>query len=116
MPPPELEQFVVTVNAPRPLTCFNNPDRFWHIASRPERTEAIKQHLIAGTLSAKRSAGTPSPRLRMQELWRDGDLGCSMSRIEQPGPRRPLIFASTTGYTSTRLPVGVDRSAGPLVR
>jgi hypothetical protein len=32
---------------------FNDPDRFWHIASRPERTEVIKQHLIAGTLSAK---------------------------------------------------------------
>ena len=32
---------------------FNDPDRFWHIASRPERTDVIKQHLIAGTLSAK---------------------------------------------------------------
>ena len=32
---------------------FNNPDRFWHIASWPERTEAIKKHLLAGTLSAK---------------------------------------------------------------
>ena len=32
---------------------FNDPDRFWHIASRAERTEVIKQHLIAGTLSAK---------------------------------------------------------------
>jgi 2-polyprenyl-6-methoxyphenol hydroxylase-like FAD-dependent oxidoreductase len=31
---------------------FNDPDRFWHIASRPERTEVIKKHLIAGTLSA----------------------------------------------------------------
>jgi len=32
---------------------FNNPDRFWHITSRPGRTEVIKKHLIAGTLSAK---------------------------------------------------------------
>jgi len=32
---------------------FNNPDRFWHIASRPERVEVIKKHLIAGTLSSK---------------------------------------------------------------
>ena len=32
---------------------FNDPDRFWHIASRPERTDVIKKHLIAGTLSAK---------------------------------------------------------------
>jgi hypothetical protein len=32
---------------------FNYPDRFWHIASRPERTEVIKQHLIAGTLSTR---------------------------------------------------------------
>jgi 2-polyprenyl-6-methoxyphenol hydroxylase-like FAD-dependent oxidoreductase len=32
---------------------FNDPDRFWHIASRPERTDVIKNHLIAGTLSAK---------------------------------------------------------------
>jgi hypothetical protein len=32
---------------------FNDPDRFWHIASRPERTAVIKQHLIAGTLSAR---------------------------------------------------------------
>ena len=31
---------------------FNDPDRFWQIASRPERTAVIKQHLIAGTLSA----------------------------------------------------------------
>ena len=32
---------------------FNNPDRFWHIASRPDRTEVIKKHLLAGTLSAR---------------------------------------------------------------
>jgi hypothetical protein len=32
---------------------FNDPDQFWHIASRVERTEVIKKHLIAGTLSAK---------------------------------------------------------------
>ena len=31
---------------------FNDPDRFWHIASRPERTEVIKKHLIAATPSA----------------------------------------------------------------
>ena len=32
---------------------FNHPDRFWHIASRPDRTDVIKKHLIGGTLSAK---------------------------------------------------------------
>lgn len=31
---------------------FNDPDRFWYVASRADRTEVIKQHLIAGTLSS----------------------------------------------------------------
>jgi hypothetical protein len=31
---------------------FNDPDRFWQIASRPDRTESITKLLIEGAISA----------------------------------------------------------------
>jgi 2-polyprenyl-6-methoxyphenol hydroxylase-like FAD-dependent oxidoreductase len=31
---------------------FNHPDRYWHIVSRPDRTQSIKRRLIDGALSA----------------------------------------------------------------
>ena len=32
---------------------FNDPDRFWHIVSRQDRTELITRLLIGGTIPAK---------------------------------------------------------------
>jgi hypothetical protein len=59
MPPPQHVVDLLTAAAQYQAVAdfytgsFNDPDRFWHVASRPERTEVIKKHLIAGTLSAK---------------------------------------------------------------